>query len=496
MPVPLLWDGATEGNDETSLRGICVSASDEVFLLVASYLLREAKKFPAADETFSGTDRHLYNVDNSLQSALANIGHQLLSLTNPCEGGEDPEPMIQLRQNPGNLCQLQQSLDSGSTWTLAYDYSLCQSPDSPDTLVSATTNNFNNLVQYYYDQYTSNYTSSVGDLYPDLVYGDNTTNDDYRDLALCYAVKDFVDKMCDGLLKLYDENAAIASNIKIAAAVAAGIAALIGLATGGTVSAPLAALASQATLWAAGIGLGIALGDQIYSTIINNNREIFEDLDARKLVKCAMLNILRGADVDQADFATSLDGLTFTGNSEAIAEYIKIMLAEPSTYAVWLPLLQQSYLSAKADILLPCDCAEYTLYNVGILTVSAGVVSEHGFDDGDIVSIPAYQNGSSDHWNVCLKLPAGNWNVEVISIDPDQSPPPVGTVNTAESNIAWHDQITGTFHNQVWTDNIDPATFDKDVTNNVFAPWGASQDWAVFIGGDTPFTIEVRLTLL
>lgn len=32
---------------------------------------------------------------------------------------------IILRQNPANVCQLQQSIDGGATWTLAFDYSLC-----------------------------------------------------------------------------------------------------------------------------------------------------------------------------------------------------------------------------------------------------------------------------------------------------------------------------------------------------------------------------------
>lgn len=48
--------------------------------------------------------------------------------------------MFQLRQNPLNACQLQQSIDGGVNWSLAFDYSLCDGPlmtnppypDSPD----------------------------------------------------------------------------------------------------------------------------------------------------------------------------------------------------------------------------------------------------------------------------------------------------------------------------------------------------------------------------
>lgn len=35
------------------------------------------------------------------------------------------EAAMILRQNPANVCQLQQSQDGGETWTLAFDYSLC-----------------------------------------------------------------------------------------------------------------------------------------------------------------------------------------------------------------------------------------------------------------------------------------------------------------------------------------------------------------------------------
>lgn len=48
-------------------------------------------------------------------------------LTRPIEVLDCEDCMqIQLRQNPSNGCQLQQSHDGGATWTLAFDYSVCQ----------------------------------------------------------------------------------------------------------------------------------------------------------------------------------------------------------------------------------------------------------------------------------------------------------------------------------------------------------------------------------
>lgn len=50
--------------------------------------------------------------------------------------------MFQLRQNPSNLCQLQQSLDGGETWTLAFDYAeaACLIPTYPPFPDSGTGN--------------------------------------------------------------------------------------------------------------------------------------------------------------------------------------------------------------------------------------------------------------------------------------------------------------------------------------------------------------------
>lgn len=50
--------------------------------------------------------------------------------------------MFQLRQNPANLCQLEQSLDGGETWELAFDYNLaaCLIPTYPPFPDSGTGN--------------------------------------------------------------------------------------------------------------------------------------------------------------------------------------------------------------------------------------------------------------------------------------------------------------------------------------------------------------------
>ena len=62
-------------------------------------------------------------------------------------------PPFLLRQNPSNVCQLQQSVDGGDTWTLAFDYGLCSNAittpppfnDNPDGNYDAAANAVNNI---------------------------------------------------------------------------------------------------------------------------------------------------------------------------------------------------------------------------------------------------------------------------------------------------------------------------------------------------------------
>lgn len=51
-----------------------------------------------------------------------NLILRLLVACQPCLGEDD---VYELRQNPSEPCQLEQSVDGGLTWTLAFDYRLC-----------------------------------------------------------------------------------------------------------------------------------------------------------------------------------------------------------------------------------------------------------------------------------------------------------------------------------------------------------------------------------
>lgn len=60
--------------------------------------------------------------ESDIERARQEVEKLLNQLKQVCAGASMP---FQLRQNPLNACQLQQSLDGGQTWTLAFDYAKC-----------------------------------------------------------------------------------------------------------------------------------------------------------------------------------------------------------------------------------------------------------------------------------------------------------------------------------------------------------------------------------
>jgi hypothetical protein len=275
-------------------------------------------------------------------------------LVQPCE--EDCG-VYRLRQNPSNPCQLQQSVDGGTSWTLAFDFSLCQAVPTQTQVTNYYTTNVTQLQQIY-QNFVNNYTDNITDLYPDLGY-DATSEDDRRDQALCFAAGEFVRNVCEQAIRAWDELETSLNNVRVAIVIAAGIAALIGIVTtGGAASPALATLAGQAALWAAGLNLGAAVGEALYTQLVNSNRENYENLEARQEVVCCLYNALKGANVNLDVFKTALDGCTFTGDAEAIRQYALILLDQDVTYAAFAQTLDLAYRQARLDLLPVCPCAD------------------------------------------------------------------------------------------------------------------------------------------
>jgi len=239
---------------------------------------------------------------------------------------------FELRQNPLNPCQLQQTFDGGEIWTLAFDYSLCQSSTLQTSAYELAQQNLEDLLDAYDD--------TVASVAPSMVY-DSSSDDDIRDLALCHALHELIEAMCQAELEYRRQ---IATSAQLTGIFLAILGVIITVATSGT-GTPFY-LGIAATI--AG-GFGTAFG--ALSLLI------LDDQTAKEDVQCCMYSALSGATITQTAFEESLDNCGFTGgsNEAQLAGAIVEMLEQENIYVTFLDLMERSYNFAELD-LVQCDC--------------------------------------------------------------------------------------------------------------------------------------------
>lgn len=239
---------------------------------------------------------------------------------------------FQLRQNPDNPCQLQQSFN-GVDWSLAYDYSLC----APQLNIDDVQNQLDKLIELY-----DLLSGDVSALYENLVY-DSTSEDDVRDLALCAGISAFVDFVCELVLSEREEDAvyarigAVILAITSAVLIASGIGSPLGLAIA------TALVGGYAVIW-----------DGISDIVLSNQ-------DARDAVACCMYESLSGATLSKTLFEDSLDGCAFTAlTPEAqIAGAIAPMLDEEDIFTAFLEFVDEKFRPAQLGLV---DCNLCSIY--------------------------------------------------------------------------------------------------------------------------------------
>lgn len=256
--------------------------------------------------------------------------------------------MFQLRQNPSNSCLMEQSLDNGATWTTAFDYSQCISPALASESLNDSIDALNQLI--------ADYDTTVASIAPDMVY-DSSATDDIRDLALCHALNEIVDLMCEAELE-YRRQIALASTIT--AIMLALLAVVITVATAGTATPFYLALSASL----AG-GFGVLFGGL--------SEAILTDETAKDAVVCCMRDALAGSTLAKIDFEESLDACGFTGgtNEAQLAGAISELLTEDNMYTSFLDYMQRAYRLAEIGI-ADCPCPEDWEYTIDF-TVEDGV---------------------------------------------------------------------------------------------------------------------------
>jgi hypothetical protein len=274
-----------------------------------------------------------------------------------CAAGSEP----MLRQNPDDSCILQQSLDNGETWTDVFDFSLCATiqDKSYQVQIQNEVTYVQPTFQEIYNSYTTNYAGTPESVYPDLA--DPAGDDAPWRSAYCNALWELVNTACDTAVSFYTENInATQSQVNLGIGIAAFLLTAISLAGAiPTAGASLAGLAAVAPLWAAGIGLGAALGNALVDFWQNHTIDQFQDTNARENVVCYLFDAIppesNTLDEMRLRVSTVLTGDT---NGQAILDFLGLLLNHDSTYAAFLEKWNNNKEFAEAGIDLYCPCYE------------------------------------------------------------------------------------------------------------------------------------------
>jgi hypothetical protein len=285
-----------------------------------------------------------------------------------CTVGEPIMTTFRLRQNPENDCQLEQSLNNGASWSLAYDYSLCAPTSDILTIIdaiTALTDLINDLIDIY--------DGTPASIDPILDYGD--ANDGFRDDALCFAVYLFV-RWCaeaakDAHDKSFDESSNIIDSIgNLLVGAGGAIITLGGITLLGTPLAPIVVLSGL-------MFKGAAFLDPIFDTSPEFGETELED------VACEMLSHISGDTVTYAAFSTSLDSRgVLPQDSESLAQIVIYALSDVPAYLAFLKFFAEIIPAAIEGIEIYCPCTEPAIEIVNMpANIAAGVTTAFMSDD-------------------------------------------------------------------------------------------------------------------
>lgn len=317
------------------------------------------------DDAWLGTETDVFSAQQEVEKFLAQFGDNMGCRTI-------------FRQNPANDCQLQYSTDNGDTWDLAFDYSLCL--NEGNEIANYYTSQYQSF-QDIYNQFIENYVNNITDVKPDLGYDDGP-DDEFRNKAICASLERLIDVFCEKAIEWYDESAGKIESIQSLIALTSLVTGIIGLAAGPGASVGLAALAEQALLWAAGLGIGSAVGSEFYDRLVNSQREDFEDDQAKEDLACCLYAELYGVNANKDTVLSAIQSCagSLTGSAAKIASVLEITMAEDAAYAAFVEYLDYAFNLAKLDILPgECPCPDPDApwcYRIPFLLVQGGFTGQ------------------------------------------------------------------------------------------------------------------------
>lgn len=293
--------------------------------------------------------KHIFGAIQTLTLWTAWIGEQderneavqeiMEWLTNSC--GDVAMPTI-FRDNPLDLCEVQYSIDGGVSWVTMFRKDVCTPKASP-TIV---TNIYNDIDEINNNNTTWN--NNIINIAPQWEYVDLDS-----DKALCWAIDFYVDMVCDvainqiksGNADRRDDNDWLED---VSNALTAGVIATIALLPTAPISMPVAALTALA--WAS-----TTIVQAAWDWIVTDDYSMYEDTEARQIIKCAMYQEMEG---DTPQWELWRDSLSyhssFGGNASRIAGLVHKWNQNIDIYINYMLLMED--INSIADTLPECPC--------------------------------------------------------------------------------------------------------------------------------------------
>ncbi len=278
--------------------------------------------------------------------------------------------MFLLRQNPEDSCQLQQSIDGGETWTVAFDYDLCL----PSDIVAAAAKFEGG--QQFIDDTNDVYLGDITNVAPEWEYGDE--GDVNRDNALCWAIRQYVDMICDITASAISESIEDSVGLlKLGETAVGSIFSVMTLASFFPAAAAVGALAVIVAKL-----LTEAFADEVLIALgVFDDPAPFGDQAARDDVACLMFLALEGQTPTIALWRASAAG-SLSGDAETIRVVVEASCDNEDNFVQFLAFVEDMISAASAGA-IGNDCT-----TCGTGGDSGLVDFDDNPDDLDIDSIP------------------------------------------------------------------------------------------------------------
>lgn len=344
----------------------------------------------AGIDPFSHSDAFVGTQEEREQAAAWFVELQILLMTGNVSCGEVDG--MQLRQNPSNPCQLEQSFDNGASWSLAFDYSLCFR-ESKGTNITIVNNNMAEAVAFA-NAIAETWGGTWQELAPGMDY-DLSITDEQRDNAYCYALQLFLNQV--GLI-LGEMEASGWSGWDIAEIVAwivaSGAPMVIGWAAyAGKTLHPAVLLATTIAEVVAIVAIDWLGGHEEAPEISD-----FLSAATQESLICCGMDVVGGMTPSALRFAQMFDvcdDVTLDGLSQAA---VIALLDSERMYTVYLTVVQAAFEALERGQIFNCPCA--------VETITFELTTESGVEPDTYYGEQTWEN-SPDDAGCYLYVPEG-----------------------------------------------------------------------------------------